>query len=149
MISNARAVAVRVRSGVSGGQRWLGAGLLIWQLIGAPAVAADALPAQLWLAPRSCVLSAPDTPCVERIRIRWLAPAASGVCVWLRGAEQPVFCESRSEGERELLLPIPATTQFDLKAQASGPILATVKLLVMTGTDDGKRRRYQHPWSIF
>lgn len=117
----------------------------------ATGASAESAPAQLWLTPRSCMLAAgeSDGPCVERIRIRWSAPDVPAVCIWQHGSEQPVFCESRPEGERELVLPIPASTQFDLTAQLDGPVLASIELLVMTGAENGKRRRYQHPWSIF
>ncbi|NQD35697.1 DUF3019 domain-containing protein [Permianibacter sp. IMCC34836] len=103
----------------------------------------------LQLNPRSCLQTEADTPCVERLRIRWSAATADGVCIWQRDGEQPLFCESRNEGERELLLPILLTTRFELKARNGGPVLASVELLVMTPPADGKRRRYQHPWSIF
>lgn len=124
---------------------------------GLPALAAapeSALPlesvaAELWLSPRSCIPADGDAPCVEQLKVRWRVSGAAPICVWQSGAPEPLFCDAKAEGERELQLPIRTNTRFELLPKASTQILATAEILVMAKPDTSKRRRYQHPWSIF
>lgn len=110
---------------------------------------AEPVTAELWLSPRSCLPANGDAPCVEQLRVRWRTNGATPICVWQRGAPAPLFCAEQASGERELQLPIRTSTRFDLLQQSSQLLLASAEILVMAKPDTGKRRRYQHPWSIF
>lgn len=107
------------------------------------------LTAELWLSPRSCISVDEAAPCVDRIRVRWQLSAAAPVCFWQQGASEPLFCDEREQGERELPLAIQASTRFELLQQTGGALLARAEILVMSKAEPAKRRRYQHPWSIF
>ncbi|NQD35695.1 DUF3019 domain-containing protein [Permianibacter sp. IMCC34836] len=105
--------------------------------------------AELWLLPRSCIPRDPALPCVERVRVRWHLPAATPVCLRQRGVEQPLFCDSGAEGERELQMPVRVSTRFELWQQTGLALLASAELVVISVPTTAQRRRYQHPWSLF
>lgn len=125
------------------------AGLLfLLPLLAAAASDGKAL-AELSLSPASCMQRDAAEPCVERIVVRWQVHAVQPICLWLRGASAPLFCAGQAQGERELNLSVRQSLQFELLGEKSGELLARSELLVVAGPAPAKRRRYQHPWSIF
>lgn len=105
--------------------------------------------ATLELLPRSCVLRNPEAPCVDRLLVRWQLSIAMPICLWLHGGNVPLFCVQQQQGERELQMPVRQSLLFELASEATRAPLAQAELLVLTGPAANKRRRYQHPWSVF
>ena len=110
---------------------------------------ADSVQATLELSPRSCVPRNADAPCVERLLVRWRLNIAIPICVWLQGGSTPLFCVEQQHGERELQLPVRQSLLFELANATTRAPLAHAELLVLTSPAATKRRRYQHPWSVF
>ncbi len=119
-------------------QVWLAPGLL----------AAEPAPASLQVLPRSCVPVRDQPVCVDKVQLRWQA-GTEPFCIWQQDANAPLFCDQRQEGEQIVAVPIERTTRFDLITKAGNTVLASAELVVLATTGANKRRRYQHPWSVF
>lgn len=132
-------------------RRWLPACLLSIGCVLQPLSAneADPVRATLELSPRSCIPRSADIPCVERLLVRWRLNIAIPICLWLHGGSTPLFCVEQQHGERELQMPVRQSLLFELASEATRAPLAQAELLVLTEPATNKRRRYQHPWSVF
>lgn len=106
---------------------------------------------QLLIDPSLCVVAEGATSCTVPLRVRWLLVASETetVCLFATTQPQPLFCvHPDSAGERQLPLPLPQDTRFELRRQHDHQLLAFTTVTVAKPLSDLRPRR-RHGWGIF
>lgn len=99
--------------------------------------------------PRLCVLNAGEEICRDELEVKWESPVSRSLCLFQSDKQQPLRCwENATRGEYQFELAASASTDFQLREQASDKPLSDQRFQVVYN-DKKFRRARRNPWSFF